>query len=135
DSKAPANAPSCRLNANAGNIVSASIAPTAAPPDTPSTYGSANGLRNNTCINAPANASKPPTANAASARGTRSCHRISAEGAPQPLLPQITPTVNASRASTSKDRISKGLRFAITLELAPHRYPQLATCLGIDAAR
>ena len=46
-------------------------APTAAPPDTPSMYGSANGFLNNTCIATPDIASKLPTANPANVLGMR----------------------------------------------------------------
>ena len=55
----------------------ASSAATDAPPDTPSTYGSASGLRSRTCSIAPDSASRPPTANAASARGSRSSRTTS----------------------------------------------------------
>ena len=50
----------------------ASSASTDAPPDTPSTYGSASGLRSSTCSIAPASARRPPTAKADKARGSRS---------------------------------------------------------------
>ena len=53
-------------------------APTAAPPEMPRMYGSASGLRSSTCISAPASASRPPTANAASARGSRNSRTIAA---------------------------------------------------------
>ncbi len=49
----------------------ASSASTEAPPDTPSTYGSASGLRSRTCSIAPASASRPPTAKADKALGKR----------------------------------------------------------------
>ena len=44
---------------------------TAAPPDTPNTYGSAKGLRNNVCIKAPARANNPPVIKAQNALGIR----------------------------------------------------------------
>ena len=49
----------------------ADSAPTAAPPDMPRIYGSARGLRSNTCMIAPDSASSPPVTNAARVRGIR----------------------------------------------------------------
>ena len=84
---------------------------TAAPPDRPSTYGSASGLRSSTCISAPATASKPPTANAAIARGSRSSRTTDADASsPLPTSARTTfesamstlPT--ASATATRRDR-------------------------------
>ena len=55
-----------------------SAAPKAAVADTPSTPGSASGLRNSPCITAPANPRAAPTTRAQTARGARTCHSTSA---------------------------------------------------------
>ena len=68
----------------------ASKAPTPAPPEMPRMYGSANGLRNSTCINAPANASKPPQPKAASVRGKRKSRITAADGALGSINPATT---------------------------------------------
>ena len=70
ETSAPANA--AGVTSAAAPTSSAASAPHAAPPDSPSTYGSASGLRSSTCIIVPASASSAPTANAAIARGRRS---------------------------------------------------------------
>jgi hypothetical protein len=67
---APANADKSTSVAPSPSII-ASNAATAAPPELPSMYGSASGLRSNTCIRTPATASRPPTPNAVNARGRR----------------------------------------------------------------
>jgi hypothetical protein len=51
---------------------SANKAPTDEPPDTPSTYESASGLRNKACNSTPAKANSEPIVNADSSRGARS---------------------------------------------------------------
>ena len=113
DTIAPAKAPASINNEPAPSSIVPS-APAAAPPDTPSTYGSARGLRSNTCINAPATASNPPVANAARARGRRSCRTTStfvespcdsnacntSSGAID-VLPIDSATTNAMRATTA----------------------------------
>jgi iron complex transport system permease protein len=53
-------------------IRSANSAPTDAPAEMPSTYGSASGLRSSACIMTPASASAPPVTKAISARPARS---------------------------------------------------------------
>ena len=55
----------------AAPAIMASSAPTAAPPETPSTYGSARELRNSACSSTPERASRLPTPKAASTRGRR----------------------------------------------------------------
>ena len=47
------------------------MAPRAAPADTPISCGSASGLRNSPCSEAPAMASEAPTVAASAMRGTR----------------------------------------------------------------
>ena len=60
-------------------------AATAAPPEIPSTYGSASGFRSNTCISTPASASRPPVLKALRARGRRSSKITSrTTGSPPP---------------------------------------------------
>ncbi|MNY73011.1 hypothetical protein D3C86_2116880 [compost metagenome] len=49
----------------------ANAAPSAAPPDTPTSPGSANGLRNNPCIATPDSARTEPTAMPSKLRGKR----------------------------------------------------------------
>src|SRR5215831_4424221 len=70
DATAPAKAPAGTIQAKAPSSIAVK-APTAAPPDTPSTYGSASGFLSSTWSSAPASASAPPVANAATARGSR----------------------------------------------------------------
>ena len=85
--------------------MSASRAVTEAPPDTPSTYGSASGLRNSTCSSAPARASRPPTPKAVSARGSRrstTTSRASDGSALESAAPDLAGRhVRAARASAT----------------------------------
>ena len=61
---------------HAGRKVSASIAPSADPDDTPSVNGVASGLRSSACMTTPATASVAPTSPAASTRGRRAMKKI-----------------------------------------------------------
>jgi hypothetical protein len=98
----------------------------AAPPDTPSTYGSAKGLRNNTCIRQPDIASIEPTTHAAIARGSlsrhinspcrllesciansHSCHPIDTE--PVALAKNMLPTDNSNNKIISDRRNVVGI--------------------------
>ena len=92
EASAPPNAPPWINRPPAPSNIAPS-APTAAPPEAPITYGSASGLRSNTCISAPASASSPPVPNAASARGKRNWCTICAS-----TLPSGT---NSTRSSSS----------------------------------
>ena len=83
DTSEPANADASTSHHAPPAIIATSAKP-AAPPDTPSTYGSASGLRNSTCSSAPASASSAPHAKPASARGRRSVRTISANSASPP---------------------------------------------------
>ena len=99
----------------------AKSAPTAAPPDNPSTYGSASGLRSSTCIKAPATANRPPVAKAARVRGRRrSSSKVRCNALPSPwmtfqssegamfTLPIAKANISAAREiapSTSKERV------------------------------
>ena len=106
DTNAPANAAGAAIAVNPASM--AASAPTAAPPEMPSTYGSASGLRSNTCIIAPASASRPPEANAASARGRRRSRTIAAPVSSPPVNPRAIaaastgtlPTASASARAT-----------------------------------
>ena len=71
---APASAAASTISVDAIRS-SASRAPTEAPDETPSTYGSARGFLSSACIMRPARASAPPVANATSARLARSSSR------------------------------------------------------------
>ena len=75
-SAAPAKAERCRPANDAPRSIAPS-APAEAPPETPRMKGSARGLRSSTCSRVPASASRPPQANAASARGARTPQTIS----------------------------------------------------------
>ena len=90
----PAAAAECRPRPSAGAKVIASIAPRAAPADTPSVNGVASGLRSSPWNTTPAVASVEPTSAPASVRGRRATKKICAstlsangtdavEGAPQ----------------------------------------------------
>ena len=76
--------PPSRRSNRRGPINIAPRAATAAPPEIPSTYGSASEFRSKTCISTPARASRPPVLKAFRARGRRSSnitsrdHRIAA---------------------------------------------------------
>src|SRR5690554_2707422 len=70
ETKEPASANQGRNTVAAPSNIPSRVAK-AAPPDTPSTYGSANGFRNSTCIRQPDMASIAPTNHAAIARGRR----------------------------------------------------------------
>ena len=105
DANAPANAAGITSTAMPAN--SAASAPTAAPPEMPSTYGSASGLRSSTCISAPATASNPPTANPASARGRRNSRtiaaRLSVGAASERLEDRSRVDVHASRCQRDRE--------------------------------
>ena len=114
--KRRAKAPAGINHATAPSSIAVS-APTAAPPETPSTYGSASGLRSNTCNSAPAIASEPPVANAANARGSRSsCTIVRGIASPRPasarrtvvgssaMLP--TPSASANAATATAARVA-----------------------------
>ena len=60
----------------------ASVAPSPAPPATPSRYGSQSGFRNTPWYDAPATASIPPTSAASTTRGARTCHSTARSTAP-----------------------------------------------------
>ena len=68
-------------------------APTEAPPDTPSTYGSASGLRKSACIRQPANASADPVIKAAKALSSRKPSTVDASESEWP----------ASRLANARD--------------------------------
>ena len=72
---APANAKLTNRKLLAPNRIT-ERAPTAAPPETPSMYGSASGFLNKTCIATPDIASKLPTLNAANVLGIRIWSKI-----------------------------------------------------------
>jgi hypothetical protein len=115
DASAPPSA--AGVTSGAAPASMAPSAPTAAPPEMPRMYGSASGLRRSTCINAPESASKAPTANAASARGSRNS-RTMAEAvcvvsppsartiadAPTSMLPTASDAPSATRAATASTR-------------------------------
>ena len=102
----------------------ATSAATAAPPEMPSTYGSASGLRSSACSKAPDKASSPPTANAVNARGSRSsrttvstalspgCHRARhTSPAPSGTLPMNSAAANiAMPAPTSSANVQRSAR-------------------------
>ena len=67
---APTAAEHCTAQSDAPSS-SANKAPTDEPPETPSTYESASGLRNSACSSTPASASSAPMVNAESSRGAR----------------------------------------------------------------
>ncbi len=70
----------------------ANTAPTAAPPETPSTYGSASGFLRSAWNVAPARPKAPPTSAASTARGSRRSRVIAtAIGSPLPESPSHTP--------------------------------------------
>ncbi|MNG23421.1 hypothetical protein D3C84_1080210 [compost metagenome] len=81
-------------------------APNAAPPETPTNPGSANGLRNKPCIAPPDNASTPPTANPNKVRGRRICPRISS-ACSSPSGAKGRPIMrNAARKVSSNGRLT-----------------------------
>ncbi len=121
ETSAPTNAAGMIAAARPASI--AESAATAAPPEIPSTYGSASGLRSRTCSRAPANASSPPTANAASARGRRSSRTIvTAVSVPSPAsarmtvaasigtLPAASATANAASATSANAAVVSSAR-------------------------
>ncbi len=98
-------------------------AATAPPPDTPSTYGSASGLRSSICISAPASASSAPQAKAAPALGRRSpvtmpvarpsplpvsaCHTCPGDSRTLPSISEATSTATHASASSDHSRQAK----------------------------
>ena len=103
----------------------ATSAPTAAPPETPMTYGSARGLRKSTCSKAPASASEPPVAKPESARGRRNpCTMARDVASPSPssacstvagpseTLPTPNAMANAPSATTpsAPSAVAAGMR-------------------------
>ena len=99
--------------------VMASIAPSAAPAETPSVNGVASGLRSRPWKTTPAAASEPPTSAPASVRGSRATKKIcasalSAKGiegsSARRRLTCVEPTsgarITAARASAPKPRIA-----------------------------
>ena len=80
---APASDPPAIVQPAPAPIMTTAIAPTAAPPETPRMYGSANGFRSRTWNTAPAMESIPPTRAARATRGRRTSRRIvAATGSP-----------------------------------------------------
>ena len=67
--------------------VKTAVAPTLAPDDTPSKYGSASGFRTRVCIATPASDRPAPTINANTPRGARSSHTIESTAWLGPLPP------------------------------------------------
>src|SRR6266704_764544 len=77
---APTNAASGRAQGPGRWSAIAATAPRPAPPDSPSRNGSASGLRTSAWRLVPATPRAPPTRNASTARGNRSCHTIAEPG-------------------------------------------------------
>ncbi|MGX1136882.1 hypothetical protein AB7M11_001118 [Bradyrhizobium ottawaense] len=128
----PANAASGRSSAWRKRSVSPkresvntiALAAASAPPlETPTSAGSASGLRNSPCMIAPAAASRPPTIAAAAIRGTRIDHstswsravmavlspdRPSAAGRRERGMP-AAPKLSATIAATASTAIRRGI--------------------------
>jgi len=122
----PRNALPVSTNPLAPISIASKVA-TAAPPDIPSTYGSANGLRNKTCMSTPANAKRAPQVNAPSALGKRSSlmtcvccdagpleNKLIRSSEETGTLPTIKATVNATGASASNKINVEWLRDTIS---------------------
>src|ERR1700737_4062020 len=109
------------------------IAPAAAPPDTPSTYGSASGLRSSTCISAPASASNPPPANADNARGNRNIQISSsiADDDMQPVLPHNAETASEAIPKDARQNRIVNARLTLSSEIHPCGYFQLTAGIRI----
>jgi hypothetical protein len=78
-------------------------------------------LRNNSCINAPANESEAPTANADKARGNRNCQKISfaPEGIKQPVPPhKMLISMKAGAAISSKSNVGFTRFIELPLQIA-----------------
>src|SRR5687768_3670618 len=92
--------------------VSASIAPRAAPADTPSVNGVASGFRSSACSTTPDAASEEPTSAPASTRGRRATKKICAsvlfskgtdESNTRARLIDVDPTSGASKHTTTAE--------------------------------
>src|SRR5690625_3195275 len=76
------------------------VAPTPAPAEIPSKYGSANGLRTRVCIAAPANAKPAPTIAAINTRGARKSHTIVSYTGSEPSPPDSRPAKTSHTPET-----------------------------------
>ena len=94
----------------------------AAPPDTPSTSGSASGLRNKACNSTPASASRLPTAKPAMARGSRTvCTMRRLNSSPPPNKARTAPALDRPAEPTSN--AAQNVAAASTASPArPHQY-------------
>src|SRR6516162_1034679 len=116
---APATAADCTTSAAAPAII-ANNAPTAAPPETPSTYGSASGLRNSACSNTPESAKRLPTPKPASTRGNLTAiSTVRVASSPPPpsaasalgtLMPELPMSNAATNTATASNSSSASLR-------------------------
>src|SRR5690606_19435023 len=86
---------------NAPPITMTVPAPTAAPADTPMTPGSASGLANTPCNNAPAVARAAPTRMASITRGNRTSHSVTSPAGWAGTGPQSRPTRCSTDPATS----------------------------------
>ena len=84
------------------------VAPSAAPDDTPVTYGSVSGFRNRSCRITPATASSAPTRQATSTRGRRICQKMALGRSPWtgPVVTkcQTSPSDNEAGPKASETR-------------------------------
>ena len=108
---------------------STSTAPSAAPPDAPSSPGSASGLRVRPCRAAPPSPSMAPTASARRVRGRRiSCTTMTTQSVPRPVIAasasaggnSVSPMQSEATASNRSSRICPGISAGcIGLEVPP----------------
>ena len=105
--------------ASAGAKVIASIAPSAAPAETPSVNGVASGLRSSPWKTTPAVASVEPTSAPASVRGSRAMKKICASG----LSANGTDQSKARRRLIGVEPISGAVtRIAASVPAAEHQH-------------
>ena len=112
---APSAAEHCTAQSDAPSS-SANKAPTDEPPETPSTYESASGLRNSACSSTPASASSAPMVNAESSRGARNSSttvRAGSAGSPNKAAMagrtpmSVEPATSPRQATTTASATSK----------------------------
>ena len=129
---APAKAASGSAPAAEMPAATAITAPTAAPPLTPSRYGSASALRSEPCSAAPAMPSPAPTSSAIATRGTRSPRTIATVSAsPPPLSARAT---SPSEIGTLPCAIAASARSASSAKASAHQSARVTASLSPGAA-
>src|SRR5690606_6121205 len=118
--------------------VMTAVAPTAAPADTPSRYGSASGLRTRACISAPARARPAPTTAARIERGNRNSQMMTAypasTSAPVSRPSTVRHTSPSGMCSAPKT-IDTMMLTTVSTASTPVRTPgDIRRAVGTDAA-